>query len=72
MADVVDLAQDCEARERAAAISAALHSRAPDPGPLWLEGVACCRACEAPISPRRLAALPGVGLCVFCAAKAQG
>lgn len=68
MSDMIDRAQDAESRERAAAISAALHNRPHDPGPVWLNNQACCRECETPIPPRRLAALPGVGLCVNCAA----
>ena len=71
MADVIDMAQDMEARERTAAISEALYGRQDDPGPVYLAGAACCRECEEPIPPRRLAALPGVGLCITCAARQE-
>lgn len=50
----------------ASALSVALD-RAPDPGPEVVDGVPCCRNCGEPIPLRRLAALPGVGLCVDCA-----
>ena len=66
--DIADAAQDAEARARSAAIAAALQ-RPHDPGPEWIDGQACCRECEEPIPAPRLAALPGVGLSVVCAAE---
>lgn len=66
MADLIDAAQDYEAREREAAISAA-RARAYDPGPNMSTGAPCCRECGDPIPTPRLQAVPGVGLCIDCA-----
>ena len=35
-------------------------------GPEWINGEPCCRECGDPIPPKRLEALPGVGLCRSC------
>lgn len=54
-------------------LAEALSSRAaPEPlGPIVINGAACCRECEKPIPQARLAAIPGVGLCVDCQAEKE-
>ena len=37
------------------------------PGPDWIGTVPHCRECGDPIPLKRMAAIPGVGLCVECA-----
>ena len=70
MSDAVDAAQEAEARIREEALA---HVKAaPGPAPMILDGVACCAECEEPIPEARLAALPGVGLCVTCAEELEG
>ena len=63
--DIFDQAQELERLERETALQ-----RARSPlyweGPEWIDGKACCRECGEPIPPRRLEALPGVGLCRSC------
>jgi len=63
--DIFDQAQELERLDRESAL---IRSRsAPDTGgPVWRDGVACCRECGDPIPPRRMEALPGVGLCLAC------
>lgn len=70
MPDIADDAQAEEARVISEAIAAAHH--APGPAPDIIDGVACCAECGAEIPAKRLAALPGVGLCVVCAEELQG
>lgn len=68
MADVFDAASELETREREAAISrAAGRSGWHGPPPEIIDGAPCCAECGDPIPQARLAALPGVGLCVNCA-----
>lgn len=63
--DVFDQASEVERMDRESALSRARALMDQD-GPEWIDGVACCRECGKPIPPRRLEALPGVGLCVSC------
>lgn len=70
MADLIDLAQDCETREREAAIAAA-RARPRDPGPTWLDGQPRCRECDGIIPLARLKAVPETGLCVYCATELE-
>ncbi len=63
--DVFDQASEVERMDRESALSRA-RAMMDQEGPEWIDGVACCRECGTPIPPRRLAALPGVGLCVAC------
>ncbi|WP_164561990.1 TraR/DksA family transcriptional regulator [Nitratidesulfovibrio vulgaris] len=68
MADIFDQASDYEARDREAAISAAVgRATWAGPGPDLIDGIPCCAECGEPIPVARLAAIPGVGLCVDCA-----
>ena len=71
MPDFFDRAQDHEARLRQQHIDRALASLPIGPGPLLIDGHTCCAECEEPIAQERLAALPGVGLCVICARLAE-
>lgn len=70
VADIIDLSQEVEAKEREAAISAA-RAKLSGPGPTWVDGQPRCRNCDDIIPQARLAALPGTGLCVFCAAEEE-
>jgi len=65
MADFCDDAQEHEAQF----LAQALDRAKPTPGPVpdIVNGVACCAECGEPIPAARLAAVPGVGLCVGCA-----
>ncbi len=63
--DIFDQAQELERLERETALSRARSSLYWE-GPEWIDGKACCRECGEPIPPRRLEALPGVGLCRAC------
>lgn len=67
MPDLLDAATDTERRHREAALSCALLRPDPGPGPDWIDGRPCCRECGEEIPAARLAAVPGVGLCVECA-----
>ncbi len=70
--DEIDIAQDSEAHVREAAISMALRPPAGmEEGPIWVDGMPYCRECGGVIPARRLQAVPGTGLCVFCAEEAQ-
>lgn len=72
MADIFDQAGEVEIMERAAAISrAAGRATWAGPSPDIIDGIPCCAECGEPIPPLRLAALPGVGLCVDCASAAE-
>ena len=72
MADIADIAQSEENKDRDAAILAALMPPAGcEAGPCWIDGLAYCRECEALIPEKRLRAVPGTGLCVTCAAEIQ-
>ncbi len=66
MADEADRAQAQVDAFTAQAIAAATRPYS-GPAPDIIDGVACCAECGRPIPPARLAALPGVGLCVECA-----
>lgn len=66
MSDIIDRAQEEELRIRAEALDHAL-ARPPEPGPVFIEGVACCRSCQEPILSARVKAVPGCGLCRECA-----
>lgn len=68
MPDNCDYASEMEAALRDNAIVYAIRSL-DTAGPDWVEGVPCCRICGEPIPQRRLDALPGVGICVDCAAE---
>ncbi|MFV0349667.1 MAG: TraR/DksA C4-type zinc finger protein [Halodesulfovibrio sp.] len=66
MADIIDAASDLEARERDAAISAAVVDL-NYPAPEYEDGVAMCIDCGEPIPAERLRRVPDCGLCVECA-----
>ena len=63
--DIFDQAQELERLDRESALlrAKALLDRE---GPEWVDGVPCCRECGDPIPPKRLEAIPGVGLCLTC------
>ena len=63
-----DIADDAQVQVDAfiSASIAAAH-RPVGPVPKIIDGVVCCAECGAEIPAKRLAALPGVGLCVVCA-----
>lgn len=63
--DIFDQAQELERLDRESAL---LRARAAldREGPEWIDGVPCCRECGEPIPPKRLEAIPGVGLCLVC------
>lgn len=63
--DVFDQASELERLDRESALMRARASM-DQGGPEWINGVACCRDCGEAIPPKRLEALPGVGLCVAC------
>ena len=63
--DVFDQATELERLDRESALLRA-RAQLDQGGPDWIDGVACCRECGDPIPPKRLAALPGVGLCRSC------
>jgi phage/conjugal plasmid C-4 type zinc finger TraR family protein len=63
--DIFDQAQELERLDRESALIRS-KSALDTGGPEWINGVACCRECSDPIPPRRLEALPGVGLCLAC------
>ena len=63
--DIFDQAQELERLDRESALIRSKSAVDTD-GPAWIDGVACCRECGDPIPPRRLKALPGVGLCLAC------
>lgn len=65
MVDEFDQATELERLDRESALSRA-RALVDREGPEWINGVACCRDCGEPIPPRRLEALPGVGLCRAC------
>lgn len=65
MADEIDMAQFHI--ERFLVDSIANMTRAiVGPAPVDIDAVLCCVECEGPIPLARLAAVPGVGLCVVC------
>jgi phage/conjugal plasmid C-4 type zinc finger TraR family protein len=70
MSDIIDDAQQEEMRIRSEALDRA-RAKHPDPGPLFIDGVACCRDCEEPILSARLKAKPGCGRCVPCQGEAE-
>lgn len=70
MADEADLAQAGEALFLAGALAAA-GAPVRGPAPVKINGRTCCAECGEPIPFARLAALPGVGLCVGCAEELQ-
>lgn len=63
--DIFDQAQELERLERETALRRA-RSVLYQEGPEWIDGQPCCRECGEPIPPKRLEALPGVGLCRYC------
>lgn len=67
MGDAIDRAQAIEARMRRQQIDRALANITSGPGPLFIDGLPCCRECEEPIASQRLQALSGVSLCIDCA-----
>lgn len=71
--DIFDQATEHEAQYRDAAISVARAAAAYNgPPPCMVDGVPCCASCLEPIPAARLAAVPGVGLCVECAEDYDG
>lgn len=68
--DEVDISQRAEALYLAEALAA--RDVSDSPGPVLIDGLACCRECEQPIPLARLAAVPGCGLCVTCQTQADG
>ena len=72
-ADVLDRATERAADFQRAALEAhAERAQYAGPPPEIVDGVAYCAKCGDEIPARRLAAMPGVGLCVRCQAKAEG
>ncbi len=71
MGDIIDRAQEEELRIRAQALDRA-RDRPPEPGPLFIDGVACCRDCQEPILSARIKAKPGCSRCTPCQAEAEG
>ena len=67
--DDADISQRAEALFLAEALTA--RDASESPGPVLIDGVACCRECGEPIPPARLAAVPGVGLCTACQAEKE-
>jgi len=65
MSDLIDRAQEEEMRIRAEALDR-MRARPPEPGPLFIGGVACCRSCDEPILSARIKAKPGCSRCVVC------
>lgn len=65
MADEADRAQPHEEAIRAEAIRRAMAAP-KGPPPVILDGVHFCADCSEVIPPARVAALPGIGLCVTC------
>jgi phage/conjugal plasmid C-4 type zinc finger TraR family protein len=65
VADEVDRAQEAELHLRAEALDRA-RARPPEPGPVFIGGVACCRTCEEPILSARLKAKPDASRCTTC------
>jgi len=65
MSDAVDEAQALEVMHRAEALDRA-RAIPPEPGPVFIGGVACCRDCAKPILSARLKAKPGCSRCVTC------
>ena len=63
--DIFDQAQELERLDRESALVRARASLDRE-GPEWINGVPCCRECGEPIPPKRLEAIPGVGLCKGC------
>ena len=63
--DIFDQAQELERLDRESALTKSRSAMFTD-GPQWVDGVACCSECGEPIPPRRLEAIPGVGLCLHC------
>ena len=64
MTDDADRAQIHEAEFLANSLADA--KPADGPAPVIIDGVPCCAECESEIPPARIAAMPGVGLCVAC------
>ena len=71
MPDLIDHAQAHELRLREQNIKAAQAGLEPSPGPIFIDGEACCRECEEPISPQRLAVIPDACLCIHCARQME-
>lgn len=70
MSDIIDRAQEEELRIRAEALDRA-RARQPEPGPVFIDGVACCRTCEEPIFSARLRAKPDASRCTTCQAEVE-
>lgn len=64
MSDDADKAQDHEAEFRAKSLAKA--KQADGPAPVIIDGVICCAECGVEIPAQRVAARPGVGLCLAC------
>ncbi|MBU1040037.1 MAG: TraR/DksA family transcriptional regulator [Proteobacteria bacterium] len=71
MADICDDAQQAEAYVLQAAL-ASVPRIDLGPGPLYLDGVVCCRSCQEPICSARIKAVPRCSHCRDCAEEAQG
>jgi len=65
MPDEADMSQDVIALANASALARVVN-RAPGLGPVYVDGVACCRECGEPIPAARLAALPDAERCAEC------
>lgn len=65
MSDAIDEAQHLEALHRDSSLASA-KDQERGPGPIIIDGVACCAECEDPIPLARLKAVPDTGLCVKC------
>jgi phage/conjugal plasmid C-4 type zinc finger TraR family protein len=59
------MAQEITALDNAAALARVVN-RLPGRGPVYVDGVACCRDCGEPIPAARLAALPDAERCAEC------
>jgi len=71
VADICDNAQAVELLLRAEALDRA-RLRPAGPGPVYIDGVACCRTCQEPICSARLKAVPGCCQCRECQEEAEG
>ena len=67
--DDADISQRAEELFLAEALNACEANASP--GPVFIDGRTCCRECEDPIPPARLAAVPGAGLCTACQADRE-
>lgn len=65
MADEADMAQEIIVLDNTTALARVINRRRGR-GPVYVDGVACCRECGEPIPAARLAAAPDAECCVEC------